>query len=69
MQKLLQVLGSQLSFLQYLFQHEPNALSSKQDEWVHLEVRAKTLQQQVLEEGMASQKRLRVCNVCLLKAI
>ncbi|XP_027896962.1 nesprin-2a isoform X6 [Xiphophorus couchianus] len=57
--KLLQVLGSQLSFLQYLFQHEPNALSSKQDEWVHLEVRAKTLQQQVLEEGMASQKRLR----------
>ncbi|XP_054910388.1 nesprin-2-like [Poeciliopsis prolifica] len=57
--KLLQVLGSQLSFLQYLFQHEPNALSSKQDEWAHLEVRAKALQQQVLEEEVASQKRLR----------
>ncbi|XP_043962311.1 nesprin-2 isoform X2 [Gambusia affinis] len=57
--KLLQVLGSQLSFLQYLFQHEPNALSSKQDEWAHLEVRAKALQQQVLGEKVASQKRLR----------
>ncbi|KAM4713181.1 nesprin-2a [Anableps anableps] len=55
--KLLQVLRSQLSFLQYLFQHEPNALKSKKDEWVHLEVRAKALQQQVLEEEVASQKR------------
>ncbi|XP_014859415.1 PREDICTED: nesprin-2-like isoform X6 [Poecilia mexicana] len=57
-EKLLQVLGSQLSFLQYLFQHEPDALSSKQDEWVHLEVRAKALQQQLLEQQVASQKTL-----------
>ncbi|XP_035989542.1 nesprin-2 [Fundulus heteroclitus] len=56
--KLLQVLGSQRSFLQYLFQREPNALESQKDEWVHLEVRAKALQQQVLEEEIASQRRL-----------
>ncbi|MEQ2262114.1 hypothetical protein XENORESO_014913, partial [Xenotaenia resolanae] len=56
--KLLQVLRSQLSFLQYVFQHEPNALKSQEDEWVHLEVRAKALQQRILEEVVASQKKL-----------
>ncbi|MEQ2202510.1 hypothetical protein XENOCAPTIV_004556 [Xenoophorus captivus] len=52
------VLRSQLSFLQYVFQHEPNALKSQEDEWVHLEVRAKALQQRILEEVVASQKKL-----------
>ncbi|MED6292719.1 hypothetical protein CHARACLAT_003233 [Characodon lateralis] len=56
--KLLQVLRSQLSFLQYVFQHEPNALKSQEDEWVHLEVRTKALQQRILEEVVASQKKL-----------
>ncbi|XP_015245715.1 PREDICTED: LOW QUALITY PROTEIN: nesprin-2-like [Cyprinodon variegatus] len=57
--KLLQVFRSQLSFLQFIFQHEPNALKSQEDEWLHLEARAKDLQQQVLEEEITSQKRLK----------
>lgn len=60
-QKLLQVFRSQLSFLQFIFQHEPNALKSQEDEWLRLEARAKDLQQQVLEEELTSQKRLKVC--------
>lgn len=68
MQKLLQVLRSQLSFLQYLFQREPDALKGQEDEWMQLEVRAKARQQQALEQEVASEKRLQVCNVCLLRA-
>eukprot|EP00064_Thunnus_orientalis_P010013 superscaffoldBa00001318_g10039 len=57
-QKLLQVLGSQLAFVQHLFQREPEALKCQEDERVQLEVRAKALQQQALEQEVASQRRL-----------
>nr|XP_054604094.1 nesprin-2 isoform X2 [Nothobranchius furzeri] len=57
-QKLLQVLRSQLAFLQYLFQHEPNGLQGQEDEWMQLEVRAKARQQQALEQEVASEKRI-----------
>ncbi|XP_044232894.1 nesprin-2-like isoform X4 [Thunnus albacares] len=56
--KLLQVLGSQLAFVQHLFQREPEALKCQEDERVQLEVRAKALQQQALEQEVASQRRL-----------
>ncbi|KAM7367651.1 hypothetical protein PAMP_013936 [Pampus punctatissimus] len=56
--KLLQVLGSQLAFVQHLFQREPEALKCQEDERAQLEVRAKALQQQALEKEVASQRRL-----------
>ncbi|XP_008295519.1 nesprin-2-like [Stegastes partitus] len=56
--KLLQVLRSRLAYVQHLFQHEPEALRCQEDEWVQLEVRAKALQQQALEQEVASQRRL-----------
>uniref|UniRef100_A0AAZ1XTJ4 KASH domain-containing protein n=1 Tax=Oreochromis aureus TaxID=47969 RepID=A0AAZ1XTJ4_OREAU len=55
---LLQVLRSQMAFVQYLSQHEPEALKCQEDERVHLEARAKSLQQQALEQEVASQRRL-----------
>ncbi|XP_029984215.1 nesprin-2a [Sphaeramia orbicularis] len=58
--RLLQVLGSQLAFAQYLFQHEPEALKCQEDDWVQLGIRAKALQQKALEEEVASQRRLQV---------
>ncbi|XP_076613023.1 nesprin-2a [Chaetodon auriga] len=56
--KLLQVLGSQLAFVQHLFQREPEALRCQEDERVQLEARAKALQQQALEQEVASQRRI-----------
>ncbi|XP_028252465.1 nesprin-2a isoform X3 [Parambassis ranga] len=56
--KLWEVLWSQLAFVKYLFQHQPEALRCQEDEWVQLEVRAKALQQQALEQYVASQRRL-----------
>lgn len=69
MQKLWEVLWSQMAFVQYLFQHRLEALRCQEDEWVRLEVRAKALQQQALEQEVASQRRLQVCGAHLLKAI
>ncbi|XP_069017780.1 nesprin-2a isoform X4 [Embiotoca jacksoni] len=57
-EKLLQVLRSQLAFVQYLFQNEPEALKCQEDERVQLEIRAKALQQQAVEQEVASQRRL-----------
>ncbi|XP_073348713.1 LOW QUALITY PROTEIN: nesprin-2a [Pagrus major] len=56
--KLLQVLRSQLAFVQHLFQREPEALRCQEDERVQLEVRAKAFQHQALEEEVASQRRI-----------
>ncbi|XP_045916269.1 nesprin-2 isoform X3 [Micropterus dolomieu] len=56
--KLLQVLRSQLAFVQHLFQREPEALRCQEDERVQLEVRAKALQQQALEQEVACQRRI-----------
>ncbi|GLD49701.1 nesprin-2-like protein [Lates japonicus] len=56
--KLLQVLGSQLAFVQHLFRREPEVLKCQEDERLQLEVRAKALQQQALEQEVASQRRL-----------
>ncbi|XP_041660769.1 nesprin-2 [Cheilinus undulatus] len=56
--KLLQVLRSQLAFVQHLFLCEPRALEYQEDERVQLEVRAKALQQQALEQEVASQRRI-----------
>lgn len=67
-QKLLHVLGSQLAFMQHLFQREPEALKCQEVERVQLEVRANALQQQALEEEVASQRKLWVCSLHLLKA-
>lgn len=67
-QKLLRVLRSQLAFVQNLFQREPEALRCQEDERVQLEVRAKALQQQALEQEVASQRRMRVCSAHLLMA-
>lgn len=68
-QKLLQVLRSQLAFVQHLFQCEPEALKCQEDERVQLEVRARALQQQALEQEVAFQTRLQVCSAHLLRAI
>lgn len=68
-QKLLQVLRSQLAFVQNLFQREPESLRCQEDEWVQLEARAKALQYQALEQEVASQRRIQVCSVRLLRAI
>ncbi|XP_068610193.1 nesprin-2a [Brachionichthys hirsutus] len=57
-EKLLQVLGSQLAFVQNLFQREPEALRCQEDERVQLEVRARALLQQALEQEVASQRSL-----------
>nr|XP_020459524.1 nesprin-1-like [Monopterus albus] len=57
-QKLLQFLRSQLAFVQHLFQCEPEALRYQEDERVQLEIRAKALQQQAVEQEAASQRRL-----------
>lgn len=67
-QKLLQVLRSQLAFVQNLFQREPEALRCQEAERVQLEVRAKALQQQALEQEVASQRRIQVCGAHLLLA-
>lgn len=68
-QKLLQVLRSQLAFVQHLFQREPEALKCQEDERVQLEVRAKALHQQALRREVASQRRIQVCSAHLLRAI
>lgn len=68
-QKLLQVLRSQLAFVQHLFQREPEALKCQEDERVQLEVMARALQQQALEREVALHTRLQVCSAQLLKAI
>lgn len=68
-QKLLQVLGSQLAFVQHLFQCEPEALKCQEDDRVQLEVRARALQQRALEQEVAFQTRLQVWSKHLLKAI
>lgn len=68
-QKLLQVLRSQMAFVQNLFHREPEALKCQEDEWVQLEVRAKALQQQALEQEVTSQKRILVCSAPLLWAM
>ncbi|XP_060907682.1 nesprin-2-like isoform X3 [Labrus mixtus] len=60
--KLLQVLRSQLAFVQHLFQREPEALECQEDERVQLEVRAKALQQQALGLEAASQRGLQEWN-------
>lgn len=67
-QRLLQVLRSQSAFVQHLFQREPEALKCQEDEPVQLEVRAKALQQQALEQEVASQRRIQVCSAHLLRA-
>ncbi|XP_067338852.1 nesprin-2 isoform X4 [Channa argus] len=56
--KLLQVLKSQLAFVQHLFQCESDALKCQEEEWVHLQIRAKALQQQALEKEVAFQTSL-----------
>uniref|UniRef100_UPI0037E98A37 nesprin-2a n=1 Tax=Semicossyphus pulcher TaxID=241346 RepID=UPI0037E98A37 len=56
--KLLRVLRSQLAFVQHLFRREPEALGCQEDDRVELEVRAKALQQQALEQEVASQRRI-----------
>ncbi|KAM3603169.1 uncharacterized protein V6R79_017666 [Siganus canaliculatus] len=56
--KLLQVLRSQLAFVEHLFQREPETLRSQEDERLQLEARAKALQQQALEQEVASQRRI-----------
>ncbi|XP_071323734.1 nesprin-2a isoform X2 [Trachinotus anak] len=56
--RLLQVLGSQLAFVQHLFRREPEVLKCQEDELIQLEVRAKALQQQALEKEVASERRL-----------
>ncbi|XP_029903714.1 nesprin-2a [Myripristis murdjan] len=55
---LFQVLGSQVAFVQHLFAREPETLKSQEDDWVQLEVKVKALQQQALEQEVASQRRL-----------
>uniref|UniRef100_A0A3B4YV88 Nesprin-2-like n=1 Tax=Seriola lalandi dorsalis TaxID=1841481 RepID=A0A3B4YV88_SERLL len=56
--RLLQVLRSQLAFVQHLFQREPEVFKCQEDERLQLEVRAKALQQQALEQEVASYRRL-----------
>ncbi|XP_035534355.1 nesprin-2 isoform X4 [Morone saxatilis] len=56
--KLRQVLSSQMAFVQHLFQREPEAFKCQEDERVQLEVRAKALQQQALEQEVASQRKI-----------
>lgn len=68
-QKLLQVLRSQLAFVQNLFQREPESLRCQEDEWVQLEARAKALQYQALEQEVASQRRIQVCSARLLRRL
>ncbi|KAM3861499.1 nesprin-2-like [Diretmus argenteus] len=54
-QKFFQVLRSQLAFVQHLFQQEPEALESQEDDRVQLEIRVEALQQQALEQEVATQ--------------
>ncbi|XP_022621783.1 nesprin-1-like [Seriola dumerili] len=56
--RLLQVLRSQLAFVQHLFQREPEVFKCQEDERLQLEVRAKALQQQALEQEVVSYRRL-----------
>ncbi|XP_071395747.1 LOW QUALITY PROTEIN: nesprin-2-like [Centroberyx affinis] len=56
--KFFQVLGSQLAFVQHLFRREPETLENQEDERAQLEIRAEALQQQALEQEVASQRRL-----------
>ncbi|XP_061843165.2 nesprin-2a isoform X2 [Nerophis lumbriciformis] len=56
--KLQQVLGAQLALVQHLFHRELVALRGQEDERVQVEVRAKALQQQFLQNEVASQWRL-----------
>lgn len=69
-QKLLRVLGSQLAFVQSLFQRRPESLGCHGDEWLQLQARARALQYQALEQEVASQRRIQVCSATrLLRAI
>lgn len=69
-QKLLRVLGSQLAFVQSLFQRRPESLGCHGDEWLQLEARARALQHRALEQEVASQRRIQVCSTArLLRAI
>nr|XP_040016362.1 nesprin-2 isoform X2 [Gasterosteus aculeatus aculeatus] len=56
--KLLGVLGSQLAFVQHLFQREPGALACQEAERVQLEVRANVLQQQAVQQEVAYERRI-----------
>ncbi|XP_062415634.1 nesprin-2-like isoform X4 [Pungitius pungitius] len=56
--KLLGVLTSQLAFVQHLFQREPGALKCQEAERVQLEVRAKALQQQAMQQEVAYERRM-----------
>ncbi|XP_076023194.1 nesprin-2a [Genypterus blacodes] len=56
--KVLRVLGSHLAFAQHLFKSEPEALKHREVELVQLEIRAKALQQQALEQEVDSQRKL-----------
>ncbi|KAF7666652.1 hypothetical protein LDENG_00098390 [Lucifuga dentata] len=56
--KVLQVLGSQMAFLQYLFKHEPEAFKHQEAEWVELEISVKAFQQQAAEQEVDTQRRL-----------
>ncbi|XP_077366480.1 nesprin-2a isoform X2 [Festucalex cinctus] len=58
-QKLQQVLGAQMSFMQHLLHRKPEALQAQEDEQAQLEVRGEALLQQSLPEEVASQWRLR----------
>lgn len=55
-----------MAFVQHLFAREPETLKSQEEEWVQLEVKIKALQQQALEQEVASQRRLQVCSISLL---
>ncbi|XP_029351666.1 nesprin-2a isoform X2 [Echeneis naucrates] len=57
-EKLPKVLGSHLACVQYLFQREPDVLKCQEYELAQLKVRAEVLQQQSLEEEVASRRRL-----------
>ena len=60
-QKFFYILGSRLAFGQRLFQDgSQGALRDLEEEWLELERRAQSLQQQALEQRVTLQKRLQV---------
>ncbi|KAM8832006.1 nesprin-2a isoform 3-T3 [Spinachia spinachia] len=56
--KLLGALGSQLAFVQHLFQREPGALECQEVEQVQLSVRAKALLQQAVQQDVVHERRI-----------
>ncbi|XP_034018265.1 nesprin-2 isoform X1 [Thalassophryne amazonica] len=57
-QTFLQVLRSQLAFVQHLFQQEPEAAACQKNDWAQLDARAKALQRHALEQETVSLRRL-----------